>query len=210
MVRINNPEKIEQESFNIIDKQLAGLGDIPSVQGDIIKRVIHATGDFQYQELLRFHHQVLEAARKAIAQQQDIITDVNMVRVGINKAKLKQVGCKIKCYIAHPDIITQANQSGITRATLAIRKAAREGDGAIVVIGNAPTALWETLEQVTAGQWRPSIIVGVPVGFVGAAEAKERLLLSPIPYITCLGNKGGSAVAVAIMNALLNAYAGRD
>ena len=205
MVIIKDPKDIEQESFRIIDEGL-DRKDLSPAQAAIIRRVIHATGDFEYQEITRFHPQVLAAAQDAFTQGRDIFTDVNMVRVGINKERLKRVGCSVKCYISQPDISEQANTSGLTRATLAIRKAAQEGDGAVVVIGNAPTALWETLELVANGQLEPGLIIGVPVGFVGAAEAKERLLQSTIPYITCLGNKGGSSVAVAIVNALLIAY----
>lgn len=205
MARIKDPKAIEQESFRIIDEKLDKQGLSPA-QLSIIRRVIHATGDFEYQEIIRFHPKALEAAKGAFSRGSDIVTDVNMVRVGINKERLKRVGCPVKCYISQSEIAKQAALSGLTRATLAIRKAAQEGNGAIVLIGNAPTALWETLELVKTGQWDPALIIGVPVGFVGAAEVKEKLLQSAIPYITCLGNKGGSSVAVAIVNALLIAY----
>jgi len=208
MVRLTNPEEIERKSFSLIRQGLSKGGSWSPLEAEIIQRVIHATGDFQYQELIRFHEGALSAAWRAFSQKRTIITDVNMVRVGINKTLLRKIGCRIKCYIAQREIREAAAASGLTRAALAIRKAAQEGDspGALVVIGNAPTSLWETLDLIEGEQWRPSLVIGVPVGLVGAAEAKEQLLRHSIPYITCLGPKGGSSVAVAIVNALMHAY----
>jgi precorrin-8X/cobalt-precorrin-8 methylmutase len=125
-----------------------------------------------------------------------------MVAAGVNKARLRSFGGDIRCFVADPEVAEVARAEGITRSIVAMRKGVEEGCG-IFLIGNAPTALFELLGQVRQGRSNPSLVIGVPVGFVGAEESKEALLETKLPYIACRGRKGGSAIAAAILNALM-------
>jgi precorrin-8X/cobalt-precorrin-8 methylmutase len=122
--------------------------------------------------------------------------------VGINKARLARFGGDVRVYISDPDVAEEAKCLGTTRAIVSMRKAVKEAEGGIFAIGNAPTALLELIRLVREGEARPGLIVGVPVGFVSAAESKEELTKCDIPFITNVGRKGGSPTAVAIVNAL--------
>ena len=127
-----------------------------------------------------------------------------MVKAGINEARLKRFGAKILTYIGDERAVKLANAESITRSAAAVRLAVKDGlDGAIVLIGNAPTAAFELADQVKQGLAKPALIVAVPVGYVGAAESKEAVSKLPIPFIIVRGRKGGSTIAVAIFNALL-------
>ena len=135
-----------------------------------------------------------------------------MVAAGINQGRLRELQMEVRCAIDHPEVAAEALQRGETRAMTAMRRLAAEMDGQIVAIGNAPTALFQVITMVKEGQIRPALIVGTPVGFVGAAESKALLEQTDIPHITLRGSKGGSAVAAAAVNALLYMHkaGGRD
>ncbi len=195
--------RIEEESFRIIERSLLGLHS--EEFKPIVKRVIHATGDFEYESLLRFHPLAVRKGTEAIRAGRNILVDVKMVEAGINRKLLKKFGCRIICNINEPQVEVIASSLSRTRAEVAVeRSASREHNIGIVVVGNAPTALLKTMELIDQGLLRVDLVVGVPVGFVKAVESKEALSRKPYPFITCLGNKGGSSVATAIMNALLN------
>ncbi len=201
---ILDPEKIEKRSFEIIEGLLKGSG-LSGPRKDIVKRVIHTTTDPTYAEELCFHPKAVGAGLKAIKNGKDVICDVGMVKAGINKKILSSFGGKVVCLIDDEDVINNASRFGISRAIAAMRKAAKFIDGSIAVIGNAPTALFELCDMVRRKKVKPALIIGIPVGFVGAVEAKERLRgLAGVPYITNRNTKGGSAVAAAIINALLH------
>lgn len=202
MERITDPQKIEDKSFEIIDSLLAS-SKLPWQEREVVKRVIHATTDLDYARELSFHPRAIERALSAIKGGKDIICDVSMVEAGINKKALADFGGKAVCFINDEDVIKESFRLKIARAILAMRKAAALMDGAIVSIGNAPTALFELCALVKSGKAKPALIVGIPVGFVGAADSKKELIVSGIPYITNSGTKGGSSVAAAITNALL-------
>lgn len=207
---ILNPKSIENKSFEIISQLLPGLS-LPYAQMQVLKRVIHATTELNYAKELSFHPQAIKAGLRAIKEGNDIICDVGMVEAGINKKSLIVFGGRVRCFINDNNVVKKANKLKIAKAILAMRKASPFMDGAIVAIGNAPTALFELCELVKKGKTGPALIIGVPVGFVGAVESKKCLTALGIPYITNSSTKGGSSVAVAITNALLKlAKEGRD
>ncbi len=192
---------IEKESFRIISEELDPGGFSPE-ELSVVKRVIHSTADFEFRDILKFSPGAASAGIEAIRRGADIITDVRMVEAGITRNRLVPFGCTLRCFASDPDVARDAKAHSITRTAAAMRKAAAFFDGAIVAVGNAPTALRELIRLVREGAATPALVVGVPVGFVGAVEAKEELTQSGIEHITAQGRKGGSTVAVAIVNAL--------
>lgn len=196
--------EIEGRSFDIIDAEV-GIHPYSALEWPVVRRVIHATGDFDFagKSGLVFHQWAIEAGLRAIRAGKPVIADVEMVRAGINAARLGGYGGSVHCFIGDSDVIEDAGRQGTTRAATSMRKAAHVMDGAIVVSGNAPTALLEVIRMVSEDRVTPGLIVGIPVGFVSAPESKEALRALDVPHITNSGRKGGSAVAVAIVNALL-------
>lgn len=197
-------QEIEDQSFAIIDAEV-GPHRYSAVEWPVVRRAIHATADFEFARGsgLIFHPTAIPAGLAALRGGKPLIVDVDMVRVGINMTRLGKYGGSVHCFISDTDVIAEARRQGTTRAVVSMQKAAPLMDGAVVVNGNAPTALLEVVRLVRAGEIRPGLIVGVPVGFVSAPEAKQALLGLPVPYITNPGRKGGSTVAIAIVNALL-------
>jgi precorrin-8X/cobalt-precorrin-8 methylmutase len=198
---ILKPEEIESESFRIIDSEV-GPHQFDEQQWPIVRRVIHTTADFDLAEQLRFSWNVVDQAIAALRGGAKILCDTNMVLSGVNKSRLAQMGGSIACHVANPQVAADARAAGLTRSTIALRKGVEDGCN-IFLIGNAPTALFELLRLAEAGEVQPALIVGVPVGFVGAAESKDALIDADLPYIAIAGRKGGSAIAAAILNALL-------
>jgi precorrin-8X/cobalt-precorrin-8 methylmutase len=190
---------IERESFGIIEKGLGGVRFSGS-ELSVVKRVIHATADFDFKELLSFSPGAVQAGIRAVLQGRNIITDVKMVEAGIKSEGLTG---RVLCFSSDRDVARASRKVGATRTALSMRKGARFMESGIAVVGNAPTALRELLRLVGCGEARPALVVGVPVGFVGAEEAKEELMRSGSEFISCKGKKGGSAVAVSIVNALI-------
>lgn len=197
--RIKSPEDIEKESFEILSQEL-DLHDIPPEQMTIFQRVIHATADFEYRNTLRFHPRAIETGIKAIRSGRDILTDVSMVHVGINKKYLDRWGGKAICNVSDDEVFRLSSETGKTRAEIAIEKGFTENIG-IIAIGNAPTALLKTIDMMK--RRTDVLVIGVPVGFVKALDSKIALANQDFPFITNLSRKGGSSVAVAIVNALL-------
>ncbi len=200
---IKEPSKIEEKSMSIIEGHLHGLS-FTHREKQVVKRVIHATGDPSYGGIMVFSPQGVEKAVNYFMQSRNVITDVEMVRVGINKNLLSSLGGTAECYIHHPEVQKGAAEEKITRASYAVQWAKEKINGNIVAIGNAPTALFTLLDMIEKKEIEPAFIIGVPVGFVGSAEAKEALeAQGDVPFITVKGVKGGSPVAVSITNALL-------
>lgn len=198
---ILKPEEIEAESFRIIDQE-AGAHGFSDLQWPVVRRMIHTTADFELLETTRFSPGVNKRALAVLRGGARILCDTNMVLAGVNKSRLKKVAGEICCHVADPVLAREARTAGLTRSTLALRRGVDEGC-TVFLIGNAPTALFELLRLAAAGKVKPDLVVGVPVGFVGAAEAKQALLESDLPYISIVGRKGGSAIAAAILNALM-------
>lgn len=195
------PGEIEAESFRIIAEEL-GPHDFDPATFKVVQRVIHATGDFTFAENMRFHPQGISRAVERIKEGNNILTDVNMVAAGISKVMLAKYGGTVNCLVADKEVARLARETTKTRAEVAIEHGI--STVGIVVIGNAPTALLKAMEclQEMPPEQRP-VVIGVPVGFVNAAESKALLAEKEYPFITTLGRKGGSPVAAAIVNALL-------
>lgn len=191
--------EIEKRSFEIIASRMKKK-TFQEQELPIVMRVIHATGDFDFETNIRFHPLAVEAGMKSLRAGKDILVDVNMVASGINRGLLKKYGGRVVSRIS--EIEDDALVDGQTRAEAAIESAANDNIG-IVAIGNAPTALLKTMELVEEGRFKPDLVIGVPVGFVSAEESKETLSKKPHPFITTLGRKGGSSVAVAVVNGIL-------
>ncbi|MHC1741609.1 MAG: precorrin-8X methylmutase [Syntrophobacteraceae bacterium] len=195
--------EIEQESFRIIDAEMEGHA-FPPDQWQITRRVIHTTGDFDYASWIRFHPRAVASAISALHTGCAIFTDTRMIQVGLSPWRLSWFGNRVETPAADPESQVWAEQLGVTRSVAAFRHSAPRFDGAIIAVGNAPTALLETLRVVKENGVVPACVIGVPVGFVQAAESKESLWCeADLASITVLGRKGGSSVAVAILHALL-------
>ncbi|MDO8749059.1 MAG: precorrin-8X methylmutase [Candidatus Omnitrophota bacterium] len=201
---INEGRRIEEKSFEIIGGLLKKKGiDLSGPRKAVITRVIHTTTDLGYAGDLVFSAGAIEAGLKAIRQGKNIVVDSTMVMAGINKSITACFKNKIICRIHDRDVIKKSGELNLTRAIVAMRKSQRENEGGIVAIGNAPTALFELCDLIKNANSKPALVVGIPVGFVGAAESKRVLRGLKIPYITNKSRKGGSTVAAAIVNALL-------
>lgn len=200
---IKEPMAIENRSMELIAPHLAELG-LDEAATKVYSRLIHASGDVGYAPIIRVHPKAIAVAMDALRKGAHIYTDVEMVRTGINKKKLASFGGEVHCLVADPDVAVRAKQEGITRSMIAMRQFGKDLNGSIVAIGNAPTALFEVLRMVREEGIRPACIVGIPVGFVGAAESKAELAANGIvPYITVEGTKGGSPIAAAAVNAMM-------
>jgi precorrin-8X/cobalt-precorrin-8 methylmutase len=196
------PHDIERLSFQIIDGE-AGDHGFPPDEWQVVRRVIHTSADFEWQNMIRLHPAAIASGVAAIRSGCAIITDTNMARVGIRQRDLTRFGAKVGCYMTDERVAETAAREGITRAKAAVDVAAPELSGGIYVVGNAPTALLRLLELIEQGRVHPALVVGLPVGFVNAAESKALLLACDVPYITNVGRKGGSNVAAAVVNALI-------
>ncbi|MDR1623252.1 MAG: precorrin-8X methylmutase [Synergistaceae bacterium] len=199
------PEEIERASMAIIERELLERGlAVLSEVSPIVMRVIHATADFDFAGALTFSEGAAAAGKKALAQGVTVVTDTWMAACGISKKRMAENGGIVRCYMADEDVALEALERGMTRAAVSMERAAAETPEAVFVVGNAPTALLRLCGLVSEGQVRPSLIVGVPVGFVNVLESKEVLTkMTGVPWIAARGRKGGSSVAAAIVNALL-------
>jgi precorrin-8X/cobalt-precorrin-8 methylmutase len=196
------PHEIEQLSFQMIDTE-AGDHGFSADQWPVVRRVIHTSADFEWQRMIRFHPRAILSGVSAIRNGCPIITDTNMARAGIRQRDLARFGGMLNCYMTDERVAETAARKGITRAKAAVDVAAPTLSGGIYVVGNAPTALLRMIELMDQGTVRPALVVGLPVGFVNAAESKALLLERDVPYITNVGRKGGSNVAAAVVNALI-------
>jgi precorrin-8X/cobalt-precorrin-8 methylmutase len=195
------PEEIEAESFRIIEREL-GPTRFTSEEFSLVRRIIHATGDFSFADTLRFHPEAVRAGLHAIRSGRNILVDVNMAASGISARLLAPFGGRVICRVAEPETVAMARTGGTTRSEAAMARATGDNIG-IVAVGNAPTALLKVMELIEQGLLAPDLVIGVPVGFVNAAESKDLLAEKPYPFLTALGRKGGTPVAVAAVNALL-------
>ena len=211
-IEYSRPADIEKRSMELISREMKPVP--PKYHAPVIRRVIHTTADFEYEQTLVFSGNAvtsaltaLRAARSSaesdILSSVTIVTDTNMALSGINKGALSRLNCRAVCYMADPAVAEDAERRGVTRAAVSMEKAAELKGPLIFAIGNAPTALLRLKELIDADAVRPELVVGVPVGFVNVVESKELIMESDVPYIVARGRKGGSTVAAAICNALL-------
>lgn len=202
-LEFERPADIEARSFQIISQELGPHG-FDSATEQVVKRVIHATADFEFARTLVFSDGAVQYGAKALRAGAHIVTDTTMVAAGINKRVLGAFGGEVHTFVADPDVAEEARSRGVTRSLVSMERAARLDGPLVFAIGNAPTALIRLCELLDAGAMRmPELVVGVPVGFVNVVESKELVEKSTKNYIVSRGRKGGSTVAAAIVNALL-------
>ncbi|MSM40329.1 MAG: precorrin-8X methylmutase [Geobacter sp.] len=200
------PEEIEAESFRMID---AEVGPHPwgPAEWQVVRRAIHTSADFEYARTMVMSPEVIGKGVAALRRGRGLVTDTTMALSGISRPRLDLFGIAAACFVADPLVAKTAQKLGVTRSLLAMRTAATKPENGIFVIGNAPTALFELIRLIREEGLRPDLIVGLPVGFVGASESKEELVRVAeefsVPFITNRGRKGGSNVAAAVVNALL-------
>jgi precorrin-8X/cobalt-precorrin-8 methylmutase len=189
---VRRAHPIEQESYRIL-RELVDLSDLEPLSRAVAERVIHASADLEYADTLVLNESALMSGLVALRRGAPIVADVGMVAAGITARE-------VHCFVSNPRARVLSESLGTTRSAAGFRVAAEEvGGGAVWVVGNAPTALFELLEMDV----EPALVIGLPVGFVGAAESKEGLMRSGLPAVTNRGPRGGSAVAAAALNALL-------
>jgi precorrin-8X/cobalt-precorrin-8 methylmutase len=196
------PIATEELSLHRVDDALRGTGDWTGPEAEIVRRIVYAAGDPALAPLVSIHPGAVRAGLAALGAGEPILADVRMVAVALDRRRLDACGAPIRCAIDAPGAAEEAQRRGVTRAAAGMALLADGLAGGIVVVGNAPTALLALLDLVDAGRARPALIVGTPVGFVAAAEAKAELAARDLPFITIEGTRGGSAVAAAALNAL--------
>lgn len=201
---ITDPVEIERKSMEIIEGELGErIHSIPMEMRRVVKRVIHTTADFEYATILEWSDDFVATMADVLMRKRPIITDTTMIQSGLNQRVLEKEGLACDCLIRDPEVVALAKAEGITRSMAALRFALKRYHEPILVVGNAPTTLFQLEQMMKKGECRPACVVGVPVGFVGAAESKELIRHLGIPFIITRGRKGGSTVAVAIVNAIL-------
>ena len=196
-------QSIEDESMEIIEREI-GPHPYTGHEWQIVRRIIHSTADFDFagENGMVFHKDAVKNGLEALQNGKNIIIDVNGIIGLLNKKNLEEFKMNVICDISNPDVVKEAMKLDRTRAQTAMRIRASEMNDSIAVIGNAPTALLEVIDMIKEKIVKPKLVIGVPVGFVSAAESKELLQTIDLPYITNRGRKGGSPCAAAIINAL--------
>ncbi|NDF29389.1 MAG: precorrin-8X methylmutase [Nitrososphaeria archaeon] len=202
-------QSIEDESMEIIEREI-GQHPYKGHEWKIVRRVIHSTADFDFagKNGLVFHKDAVNAGIEALKSSKNIIVDVNGIIGLLNKQNLADFKTNVICDISNPDVVKEATKLNRTRAQTAMRIRAKEMNGAVVVIGNAPTALLEVIAMIKENVVKPGLVIGMPVGFVCAAESKEELEKLDVPFITNKGRKGGTPSASAIVNAIFKIIRG--
>ncbi|MDQ6952061.1 MAG: precorrin-8X methylmutase [Mariprofundaceae bacterium] len=199
-------QKIEHSSFAIVDAEAGNKGNYTDEQWPLVRRMIHATADFEFNGLTEFHPDAMQAGLEAIAAGAPIVADVEMICVGLSKPRLSYFGVQTHQFISDDDVIETAKAEGTTRAVQAMRKAHKLGllDGAIIGVGNAPTALLEVIRLIEEEAATPALIVGMPVGFVSAEASKDQVAAAnQVPWVITRGRKGGSSLVVSAIHAML-------
>jgi len=203
---MTGPE-IEARSFEIIDREAPERRGFSADQWEIVRRLIHTTGDMDLAASVKFSPDAIASGIAALQRGVAIFADSNMIRSGLSLARLRSVNPgysadHISCHVADPDVAQQAEQNGLPRSLFAIRKARAQLDGGIAVFGNAPVALLELNRMIVEEGIRPTLVVAMPVGFVHVVESKEELASLGVPYIGIDGRRGGSPLAVATLHAI--------
>jgi precorrin-8X/cobalt-precorrin-8 methylmutase len=198
------PHPIEAESFRIIQAE-RDWSDVPEDQRPVVQRLVHTTGEFDIVDDLFFSPGAVEAGVRALLLRRRIVTDVTMVQSGLKRALLTELGMESWCGVHDPETHLMSATLGITRSAAGIRRAWEKwGNDVVLAIGDAPTAITETVRLIREHNWRPHLVVGLPVGFVGTRESKESLRrCMQVPRITNRGRRGGSPWAASVVNALL-------
>ena len=198
------PDEIDRESLKMVQASLPPLPDMDAKEHYVLCRIVRAEGDAGIAPSVRFSPGAVDSGLKALQRGPAVLTDVRMVEMGISKALLQGANLDTRCLIDAPEVAARARREGTTRSVAAVRELAPQVDGAVVAIGNAPTALLALLDLIDEGQVNPALVIGMPVGFVACAESKDELIKRDVPYITIEGRRGGSSAAAATVNALLD------
>ena len=198
------PDEIDRESLKMVQSSLPKSLSLESNEHYVLCRIVRAEGDSGIAESVRFSPGAVAAGLQALQSGFDVITDVRMVEMGISKALLRSQNLATRCLIDMPEVAARAQREGTPRSVAAVRELASHMDGAIVAVGNAPTALLALLDLIDEEAVHPALVIGMPVGFVACAESKDELVKRKVPYITILGRRGGSSAAAATVNALLD------
>lgn len=198
-----DPLDIEHESLRIIDSEIPAPRPFTGVQWHVVRRMIHASADYELLDLVHFHPRALPQGVAALRHGCKIFTDTNMCLAGITSARMQRLGCEVLCLISSQDCAQKAKELNLTRAAAAVELLQDRLEHNIYVLGNAPTALKQLWQLINQDCPPPALIIGMPVGFVEADKSKELLLAQDhVPYITVRGRKGGSPLAAACLNAL--------
>ena len=199
---LDDPAAIYRASFATIRAE-ADLTAVPADAEKVVVRMIHASGDPGLVSDVEVHPLLVASARDALRDGRPIFTDAEMIASGVTRRRLP-AGNQVRCLLHDPRVAELAERWGTTRSAAAVSLWGEDLDGAVVAIGNAPTALFALLELISDGGPRPAAIVGIPVGFVGSAESKLALVQHPdqIPYLVVHGRRGGSALCASALNAL--------
>ena len=198
------PEEIDRESLKMVQASLPRTLELAAREHYVLCRIVRAEGDPDIAPAVRFSPGAVERGLEALKAGSDVVTDVRMVEMGISKALLRDSRISTRCLIDTPEVFRRAQREGTTRSVAAIRELGIFLNGAVVAIGNAPTALLALLDLIDEGKAAPALVIGMPVGFVACVESKDELVKRPAPYITILGRRGGSSAAAATVNALLD------
>jgi len=199
--------EIEARSFEIIDGEAPDRCGFSIGQWEVVRRLIHTTGDLDLAASVKFSPDAIESGINALRRGVAIYVDSNMIRSGLSMARLRSAQVdygadRIACHVADPDVAQEAESNGLPRSLFAIRKAKAQLDGGIAVFGNAPVALLELNRMILEDGIRPALIVAMPVGFVHVIESKEELMTLGVPFVGIEGRRGGSTLAVATLHAL--------
>ena len=202
---IKKPEDIEKRSFEIITEELGEkVEKFTEEELPIVKRVIHTTADFEYADLIEFLGNPISSTKKVLSNGCKIYCDTNMIVNGLSKTILKKFNCVPYTLVSDVEVSKEAKERGVTRSIVGMEHAGKDKETKIFLIGNAPTALYKLKEMIEKNEIeKPALVVGVPVGFVGAKESKDFFKDTKVPYITINGRKGGSTVAVSILHGIL-------
>lgn len=204
------PEEIERESLRRVEDSLPDCFSWSAVERYVVCRIVRAEGDPAIAGAVRFSPGAVEQGIAALRSRAEVVTDVRMVEVGISKVSLSSLAICTRCAIDTPQAASRALKENTTRSVAAMRELAPYMSGAVVAVGNAPTALLALLDLVGDGHVKPALVIGMPVGFVACTESKEELGRSSLPYISVGGRRGGSSAAAATVNALLSLAAKTD
>ncbi|MBF0454525.1 MAG: precorrin-8X methylmutase [Magnetococcales bacterium] len=203
---------IESASFRVIEERAGDHSHYDPQQWNVVRRLIHTSGDFDFNGITHFHPEAILAATSAFLRGAPLVVDVEMIRAGVTQRRLEPLGVTVYQFNADPQVIALAKKEATTRTVQAVRTAWRQGllEGGVAAVGNAPTALLEMIRLIKEENLRPALIIGVPVGFISAAESKEALMkVDEVPWISIQGSKGGSTLAVATLHALMDIALGK-
>lgn len=203
-----NAAEIEQESFRTIESECPEASRLPLPQWRVARRLIHTTADTEIARTLIFRNNPIESGLEALRRKCPIFCDSNMIRAGLSIDRMRLLNPDytrddIHCFISDPDVVRQAKETHRTRAVCAAEKARPLLNGSIVLVGNAPLSLARIARYMLEEGVKPALVIGMPVGFVNVVESKQFLALCDVPHIVLEGRRGGSALAVATLHAII-------